>query len=148
MTLYLAFVLLPLLVVTQTLHDKALPDPQHYRELLGKVVVLEGVAWESLPGWSGRVQMPAGEQVFIQKSNSEKGPKPFFFRQGQYEGRLVRLVGVLTFSMGRIPQGKFTPVAGITIAQPAYLPHYFSIQLESIEVIDKVRLGRPVLLFK
>jgi len=147
MNLYLVTLVMQLLT-TQVLADQSLPDPHHYRELLGKRVVLEGIVWDNLKGWKGRVLTPSGQQVFI--ANGFTRPK-----QGSYgreyvflDGKLVRVVGVLSFKMGKLPGPKFTPLAGITIAQPAYVPSYFSLELESYEIIGQAKLGKPELLPK
>ena len=151
MDLYLAALLIQLFATSQVLVDQVLPDPYHYRPLLGKRVMLEGLAWDYQKGWTGRILLASGREVFV----SNASPKLVSNNSGRVinaipQGCLVRAVGVLTFKIGpRRPSApSFTPVAGITIAQPAYIPQHFSLEMESFEIIDSVNDSIPRLMPK
>ncbi|MFT3883144.1 MAG: hypothetical protein QM703_26270 [Gemmatales bacterium] len=143
MNLYLV-TLVTQLFTMQVIDGQSMPDPQIFRTLIGQRVVLEGLACDKQKGWSGRILIPYGHEVFVSNAagkltNNDTGLLVAAIPQGH----LVRVVGVLTYRLKARPKPAFTPVAGITIAQPEYIPQHFSLEMESFEIIDRATMSVP-----
>ena len=113
---------------------------QRLHTLLGKRVELDALAWDRGKGISGRVVLPSGDSVYV--------IDPFIRRaNGNYElripqGKLVRLVGVLTFEQVQPPK----PTATNVISQGYQAGFsYMALALESFTVIDRAEHEFPQL---
>jgi hypothetical protein len=111
----------------------SIPNEHIYGKLLGKKVVLDAMVWHRDKGISGRIVLPSGDSVYVEKPwmPSDDGIQ----RQRLPQGKLVRLVGVLSVrQMGKAPEG----------AQGYSHPfHYLSFNLESFKEISKADFEFP-----
>jgi len=97
------------------------------KPLLGKRIMAEGLAWgEGAKGLGERVVLPTGTPLYF------TGAK---YRERHRNGRTIRVAGVLTIKkMSKAPPG--AQGYGNDF-------NYYSLEVETIEVIDKVDLAFP-----
>ncbi len=98
------------------------------KPLLGKRIMAEGLAWgEGAKGLGERVVLPTGTPLYFTGSK---------YREQHRNGRTVRVAGVLTIKkMIKAPRG--AQGYGDDFS-------YYSLEIETIEVIDKVDMAFPV----
>jgi hypothetical protein len=115
-----------------------IPDEHRFGPLLGKRVTLDALVWHYTKGLSGRVVLPSGRSVYVRDSNVRQPNGTL--KQRLPQGKLVRLVGVLTFE--HIP-----PSPPDEQGYPAGAS-YFALALESFAPIEVAEEAFPQLISK
>lgn len=149
-------VLIPLLTVMFSSGplpaDENIPDSHIFAPLLGKRVVLEGIAWDGRKGISGRILLASGVEIYItdpyQTARDARGkpikdlfPTPFPDARPMLlerieprlpQGQLVQVIGTLRFK-------KIPPATGLVQGYSQGFS-YFALTMESFKVVE--RAGR------
>ncbi len=124
---FLAILLCSAAVRTRAAEKQPIPSEHIYGPFIGKRVTLDALVWPHTKGVSGRVVLPSGESVYVHNASEHRLPN----------GKLVRLVGVLTFEhVPAAPPGAQGYTQGAS---------YFSLALETFSVIERAEREFPVL---
>jgi hypothetical protein len=131
---------LAILLCTGAVHTNAaekppIPSEHIYGPLIGKRVTLDALVWPHTKGIAGRVVLPSGESVYV-RAASERPPEAKSDPRLP-NGKLVRLVGVLTFEQ--------VPAAPPGAQGYSHGASYFSLALESFSVIERAEREFPEL---
>ena len=133
---FLVIICLFLLVEhSHTKEKREIPSEHIYGKLIGKRVYLDALVWHHGKGLSGHVLLPSGDSVYVKNSDIRKADGTLEPRLP--DGKLVRLIGVLTYEH-RLPS------RGLEQGWPNGFS-YFALDLESFTAIDRAEKAFPEL---